>query len=209
MAATDRPEISVLVVEDHPALRDGLRLLLQANGLRVAGTTGTADEAAALAARRLPDLVLLDIALPGGDGIELADRIVAQRPGQAILLYTASEDPVVLRRALACGASGIASKARGFAELVEAIRAVAAGRPYLDPRLMQLMAATSSAVLSPRQRQVVDLLAAGRTTAEVAQELVIAPMTAETHVRNAMRSLGVHTRAHAVAEAVRRHEIAL
>jgi DNA-binding NarL/FixJ family response regulator len=209
MAAAVSPELSVLVVEDHAALRHGLRLVLQAQGFRVAGTAGTRDEALALAARRLPDVVLLDIALPDADGVELADLILAARPEQAVLLYTACEDPAVLRRALKCGALGIASKARDFPELVEAIRAVAAGQPYLDPRLMQLMATTSPSVLSPRERQVVDLLAIGRTSAELAEDLVISPMTAETHVRNAMRNLGVHTRAHAVAQAVRLHEIEL
>jgi two-component system nitrate/nitrite response regulator NarL len=209
MAVVASAEVSVLVVEDHPALRDGLRLLLQANGLRVAGTAGTAGAALDLAARRRPDVVLLDIALPGADGIDVANRMRAHRPEQAILLYTASEDPAVLRRALKCGAAGIASKARDFGELAGAIRAVAEGRPYLDPRLMQLMATTAGTLLSPRERQVVDLLAAGRTSAQVAEDLTISPMTAETHVRNAMRSLGVHTRAHAVAEAVRLHEIEL
>jgi DNA-binding NarL/FixJ family response regulator len=183
--------ISVLVVGEDPELCDGLRLRLQAEGFALAGPA------------ELADVVVLDIALPGVEGNGVAERTVAYRPEQAILLYTACEDPVVLRRALDSAASGIASKARDFGELLTAIRAVAAGQPYLDSRLMQVMAARTPSLLSPRERQVVDLVAAGRTSTEVAESLVMLAATADTHLRNAMRSFGVHARPHALAGAAR------
>jgi DNA-binding NarL/FixJ family response regulator len=133
-------DVSVLIVDDHPAVRDGIRLLLEASGLEVTGTVGTANEAVEIATALLPDVILLDITLPGADGIELADRIAAKRPGQAILFYTGCEDAAVLRRALASGTAGIASKSGYFSDLTAAILTVAAGRPYLDPRLEQLIA---------------------------------------------------------------------
>ncbi|HMJ96288.1 MAG TPA: response regulator transcription factor [Thermoleophilaceae bacterium] len=204
--------ISLIVVEDHEAMRQGLELLLGRRGCVVVGSASRADEAFDLIRERRPDVAVLDVNLPDETGVSLARRLLADNPELGVLLYTATEDQKTVGEALDCGARGFALKAGPPKELIGAIRTIARGGTYFDPRLKSLIGAgrvpTSSApILSPRERQVLDLLAKGFTGDDTAAQLFLSPLTVRTHVRNAMRKLDAHTRVHAITLALQNGEI--
>ena len=161
--------------------------------------------------RRRPDVAVVDINLPDGSGIDLCRSVLADDPDLGVLLYTGVEDRETLGEALDCGARGFALKAGAPEELLAAIRAVAAGQSYVDQRLRPLLLARFTTekigVLSPREREVLDLLSKGLNGEEVAVRLTLSPETVRTHVRNAMNKLEAQTRVHAVAIALRQGEI--
>jgi DNA-binding NarL/FixJ family response regulator len=210
----DADGLQAVIVEDHLALRKGIELLLRAEGIRTTGVAERAADARQMILTRRPDVAIVDLALEGsGSGLDVARRVVAAWPEARILIYTGgSVDQDTLRGALTCGARGVALKAGHPAELTSAIRAVAEGGEYVDPRLAQLLDAREAPAvhrLSPRERQVLDLLAAGLSGDEVAERLVVSPQTVQTHVRNLVRRLGARNRVHALAIALRHREIDL
>jgi len=213
VGAVQEPDgaITLVVVEDHPALRRGLELLFRREGFRVVGSTGDAERAYDLIRRRRPAVTVTDISLPGESGIDLTKRLLREDPGVGILLYTGLDDQVLLSEALDCGARGFALKAGPPEQLWEAIRTVAKGGSYVDPALTPLLLARSTTerigVLSPREREVLDLLAQGLNGEDAATRLVISSEKVRTHVRNAMNKLEAHTRAHAIVIALRQGEI--
>jgi DNA-binding NarL/FixJ family response regulator len=202
---------TVVIVEDHLALRKGLELLLRGTEFSVVGTADDADEGQRLIERRKPTVAIVDIGLPGRSGADLTRRILKSAPEVGVLLYTGIDDKDTLARALDSGARGFALKAGSPEELLTAIRAVASGSSYVDERLRPLLLARFTTerigVLSPREREVLDLLAKGLNGEEVAVRLVLSPETVRTHVRNAMEKLEANTRVHAVAIALRQGEI--
>jgi DNA-binding NarL/FixJ family response regulator len=208
---TARDSVNVVIVEDHVALRRGLELLLRDTECRVIGTADDAEAAHTLVERRRPDVAIVDINLPGQSGIDLTRLLLAQNPDLGVLLYTGINDHETLSKALDCGARGFALKAGPPEELLTAIRAVAAGESYVDQRLRPMLLARFTTdrigVLSPREREVLDLLSKGMTGEQVATRLSLSPETVRTHVRNAMDKLEAHTRVHAVAIALRHGEI--
>jgi DNA-binding NarL/FixJ family response regulator len=201
--------LNLLIVDDHVALRRGMELLLRRAGHNVVGTAGDAEEAEALIPRRKPDVTLMDLGLPGRSGAELTRSLLAEDPDLRIVLYTGAADEHELLDALDAGAAGFALKSGDPDELENAIRAVAAGDDYLDPRLTPLLAraATGRRRLSPREREVLELLSRGFSGEDAAQELSLSYETVRTHVKNAMRKLEASTRVHAVALALQRGEI--
>lgn len=203
--------VTVVIVEDHVALRRGLELLLRDTECRVVGVADDAETALAMVERRRPTVAVVDINLPGKSGIELTRQLLANDPKLGVLLYTGIDDQEILREALDCGARGFALKAGAPEELLTAIRTVAAGETYVDQRLRPLLLARFTTerigVLSPREREVLDYLAKGLTGEDVAARLGLSPETVRTHVRNAMDKLEAHTRVHAVAIALRQGEI--
>ena len=200
-----------MIVEDHIALRRGLEILLHDTECRIVGSADDAESARALVESRRPDVAIIDIRLPGETGVDLTRSLVARRPDLAVLLLSGVEDQETLLTALDCGAQGFVLKAGPPEELLTAIRTVATGRTYVDPRLRPLFLARVTTerigVLSPREREVLDLLANGLTGEEVAARLSLSPETVRTHIRNAMAKLEAHTRVHAVAIALRHGEI--
>jgi DNA-binding NarL/FixJ family response regulator len=162
---------------------------------------------------RMPDVAVVDVGLDGGSGVDLARQVLARRPDTGILLYTGGMlDQTTLREALGCGARGVALKAGAPAELIEAIRTVAGGGQYVDPRLAALLDARERGalcLLTRREREILDFLAGGLSGEEVAVRLVLSPQTVQTHVRNLMRKLGARTRVHALALALRHRETEL
>jgi DNA-binding NarL/FixJ family response regulator len=204
-------DISVVIVEDHLALRKGLELLLEDTEFNVIGTADDAEQGRRLIEETGPDLAILDIGLPGANGLDLARRLLKRNSKLGVLLYTGIADEEVLTRALDSGARGVALKAGSPEELLTAMRAVAAGDSYVDERLRPLLLRRFTServgVLSPREREVLDLLAKGLNGEEVAKQLVLSPETVRTHVRNAMEKLEANTRVHAVAIALRQGEI--
>jgi DNA-binding NarL/FixJ family response regulator len=203
--------ITVAIVEDHLALRKGLELLLRGKEFSVIGTADDAEEGQRLIERSQPDVAIVDIGLPGRSGLDLTRKLLKASPDLGVLLYTGISDKDTLARALDSGARGFALKAGSTDELLNAIRAVARGGTYVDERLKPLMAARFASdrigVLSPREREVLDLLAKGLNGEEIAKRLVLSPETVRTHVRNAMEKLEANTRVHAVAIALRQGEI--
>jgi DNA-binding NarL/FixJ family response regulator len=203
-------QLNVVIVDDHVALRRGMELLLRRSGLHVVGTADDAEQAEQLILRRKPDVAVVDLALPGENGAALTRRLLALEPDLRIILYTGSGDEAELLDGLDAGAAGFALKSGDPEELQEAIRIVAEGGEYLDPRLTPLLVRKGNGktrVLSPREREILGLLSQGLNGEDAAEKLFLSPETIRTHVRNAMSKLNASTRVHAVALALQRGEI--
>jgi DNA-binding NarL/FixJ family response regulator len=207
----DAVPLNVVIVDDHVALRRGMELLLRRQGHHVVGTAADAETAEALILRRRPDIAIIDIALPGESGADLTRRLLADAPAMRIVLYTGAADEGTLLDGLDAGAAGFALKSGDPEELEEAIRTVAAGGEWLDPRLKPILARTNGngrvRLLSPREREILLLLSEGLSGEGAAKQLFLSSETVRTHVRNAMTKLGASTRVHAVAIALQRGEI--
>jgi DNA-binding NarL/FixJ family response regulator len=203
--------IRVLIVDDHAVVRSGLRLVLEReDDLEVVGEAGSADEGVRVARLEKPDVVLLDVVMPGRSGIEAAADVIEASGGAKVLVLSMQDDPSYVREAFGSGASGYLLKEAADVEVVQAIREVAAGNRYVHPALgarlaqAEVDAAKRSAddPLSDREREVLRLLALGHTNQEIAKELFISVRTAETHRAHIMRKLGLGTRADLVRYAL-------
>lgn len=206
--------IEVLVVEDHPPVRQGLELLLPRQGFRIIGSAGSAREGGRMIRARRPAVALVDIDLGDGSGTELARAIHDEGIATAIVLYTGSVDNALIDAAVASGARGLVLKSSPIEHLAGAIRAAAAGQDYVDRLIAQLPGRGrngdhGAALISKREAQVLGILSQGSTTEQVARELFLSPETVQTHVRNAARKLGAHGRLHAVILALIRGDIEL
>ncbi len=211
-ATTPAPAtLDVVVAQAHPVMLDGITAALQMRGHAVSGTADSADEAYALVDRHPPDVVLADVILTRGTGVELARRLARHHPGLGVVLYAPEAGEALLRGALDAGARGIVMKSGSQTELVGALERVAAGATYIDPRAAPLRAghraSSRGRILSGREREILQHLARGRTGEEVAEALVLSPETVRTHIRNAMAKLGAGTRTRAVVVAMNRGEI--
>ena len=199
-------EITCLIVDDHEVVREGLRLSLsRAPHIRVVGEAADGESAVALAERRRPDVVVMDIRMPGMDGLDATREITQRVPGTAVLLFTAYSERSLLTRGLEFGATGYVLKEAPHDTLLRAIDKVANGDPYIDPALMPAFLAGKDReeILTTREREILQLLADGMSNADVAQELVISQETVKSHVRHILSKLEADTRTHAVAIALR------
>lgn len=203
--------IRILVCDDHTLLRSGLRRLLESEpDIEVVAEAATADEAIELVATTRPDVVLLDIVMPGRNGVDAVPDILRAAPETKVLMLSMQDDPTYVRRAFAAGGSGYLLKEAADGELVQAVREVAAGRRYVHPLLGARLAAgeadgaakTQLDPLSEREHEVLGLLALGHTNQEIATMLFISVRTAETHRAHIMRKLGLTTRAEIVRYAL-------
>jgi DNA-binding NarL/FixJ family response regulator len=200
-------QLNVVIVDDHVALRRGMELLLRRSGVHVVGTADDAEQAEQLILRRRPDVTLVDLALPGESGAALTRRLLELEPELRIILYTGSADEGELLEGLHAGAAGFALKSGDPEELQDAIRIVAEGGEYLDPRLTPLLVRKGNGrtrLLSPREREILGLLSQGLSGEGAAEKLFLSPETVRTHVRNAMEKLHARSRAHLVAKALAR-----
>lgn len=188
--------MKVIIVDDHPVVREGLAAAL---GDKVAGTYGTADDALREAARVKPDVVVLDLELPGLSGIDAIARFSA--PVLVLTAYGTEED---LDRALAAGAKGYLLKGAPLDDIERAIDAVARGESVLDPRMKRR---ESRQRLTNRERDVLRLVAAGNSNKQIAAKLRISERTAKFHVTSIYTKLGAENRAQAVAIAAEQHLI--
>ncbi len=200
--------LSLVLIEDHQALREGLELLLSREGLEVIGTAGSAGEGRALIERHAPDVALIDIRLGDDEsGIDLTRELLDADPERRVVLYTGSSDVELLISGLDSGARGYALKEGTPSELTAALNTVAEGGTYVDPRLRPALlsrrATQRMPSLSKREREIMDLLAQGLTGEQVADKLVLSSETVKTHIRNAMAKLEASTRVHAIAIALR------
>jgi DNA-binding NarL/FixJ family response regulator len=199
-------EITALIVDDHEVVREGLRLSLsRAPHIRVVGEAADGESAVELAERRKPDVVIMDVRMPGMDGLE-ATRLLAERaPESKVLIFTAYSERSLLGRGLESGAKGYILKEAPHQTLVRAIEKVAQGEGYVDPALMPafLTGKDSSDMLTTREREILQLLADGMSNADVAKQLFISQETVKSHVRHILTKLEADTRTHAVAIALR------
>ena len=211
--AHSRDRVRIALVEDHVIVREALAIVLTNEGFEIVLQAGDAESAAGPLLALEPAAAIIDIGLPGDSGVQLAKRVAAEAPSIAVVLFTGTDDPRRLAEATACGARGLVLKSADLQRVVRALRSVVAGGTYVDPSLRSLLLerATTHAVgaLSPREREVLDLISQGHTVEGVAAVLVIAPDTVRTHIRNAIRHLEAENRTHAIALALRSGEIAL
>jgi DNA-binding NarL/FixJ family response regulator len=199
-------EITALIVDDHEVVREGLRLSLsRAPHIRVVGEAGDGQAAIDLAERRRPRVVIMDVRMPGMDGLE-ATKVLSERlPDVSVLIFTAFSERSLLSRGLESGAKGYILKEAPHETLVRAIEKVAGGESFIDPALMPafLTGKDREEMLTNREREILKLLADGMSNADVAQRLFISQETVKSHVRHILAKLEADTRTHAVAIALR------
>jgi two-component system response regulator NreC len=203
--------IRVVVVDDHAVVRSGLRHVLDsAEGIEVVGEAGDSQHAIFEARAKQPDVILLDIVMPGRSGIETVPDVLKEAPGGKVLILSMQDDPHYVREAFAAGASGYILKEAADTDLVTAVREVAAGGSYVHPTLGARMISAEAEErkradadpLSDRERDVLRLLALGHTNQEIAGSLYISVRTAETHRAHIMQKLDLRTRAQLVRYAI-------
>jgi DNA-binding NarL/FixJ family response regulator len=199
-------EISVLIVDDHEVVREGLRLSLsRASHIRVIGEAADGAAALGLVERRKPDVVIMDVRMPGMDGLEATKEILKVEPDAAVLIFTAFSERSLLARGLESGAKGYILKEAPHETLLRAVERVAKGEGYIDPALMPafLSGKEGTDMLTAREREILQLLADGMSNADVAARLFISQETVKSHVRHILTKLEADTRTHAVAIALR------
>jgi two-component system response regulator NreC len=203
--------LRIVIVDDHAVVRAGLRLVLDAeDDIETVGEAGDAREAVFEVRAHKPDVVVMDVTMPGKSGIEAIPDVLKEAPDARVLVLSMENDPKYVRDAFGAGAAGYVLKEAADAELVVAIREVAGGGLYVHPALgARLAAADAEAaraaadeVLSDREREVLRLLALGHTNQEIAKLLYISVRTAETHRAHIMQKLRLGTRAELVRYAL-------
>ena len=199
-------EITCLIVDDHEVVREGLRLSLsRSSHIRVIGEASDGESAVTLAERRRPDVVIMDVRMPGMDGLQATKILTEKLPESAVLIFTAYSERSLLGRGLESGAKGYILKEAPHQTLLRAIEKVAAGEGYVDPALMPafLSGKDRDDMLTGREREILQLLADGMSNADVAAKLFISQETVKSHVRHILAKLEADTRTHAVAIALR------
>lgn len=212
---------TIVLAEDHLILREGLRALLSAEpDLTVVGEAAEGIGVAALVERLHPDLLVVDLMMPGLGGLDVIDQVRQRAPRTRSIVLSMHADEAYVLAALRNGAAAYVLKNAGVKDLLRAIRAVLAGQIYLSPQLSEraLQAYVDRArtatgdsydALTPREREVLHLVAEGNTSAEIAERLSISPRTAEIHRTNLMRKLDLHSQTELVRYAIKRGLISL
>lgn len=207
----------ILVADDHGVVRKGLRFLLERQeDLEVVGEACDGREVVALAEELSPNLIVMDIAMPQLNGIDAADQILRQRPDTRIIILSMYADEEFLTRALSVGVKGYLLKDSAETDLVRAVRAVCSGKSFFSPAIAQALAEDyvrqlqtkgvqdSFDLLTSREREILQLLAEGKSNKEVATILNLSPYTVETHRMHFMQKLNLHNTAEIVLYAVRK-----
>jgi len=210
----------VLLADDHAVVRKGLRFVLgREPAVEVVGEAGDGHEAVKLAAELKPDIAILDIAMPHLNGIEATERIVKENPRIAVLILSVHADEGYLLRTLTAGAKGYLLKESAEDDILQAVRTVAEGRPFFSPavaatlledyvrQLKQRGLQDSYELLTSREREILQMLAEGKTNKDIATLLNLSTYTVETHRANLMQKLDLHNTAELVLYAVRKRII--
>jgi two-component system response regulator NreC len=207
-------EITVVLADDHTVVRHGLRMVLESeDDLRVVAEAGTVDDAVRMARAHRPDVLVLDLNMPGGPGTSSLDalpQLAEEAAATRVVILTMQEDPQFARRALGAGAAAYVLKEAADAELVEAVRRAAAGEVYLNPRLGALLAAAPPEPSGPpddlteREVEILRLIAMGHTNAEIGGQLYLSVRTVESHRAHIQQKLRLSTRAELVRYALDR-----
>ncbi len=211
----------ILVADDHGIVRQGLRSLLERQqDMEVAGEAGDGREAVRMAEELDPQIIVMDIAMPQLNGIDAAEQVLRTSPQTKIILLSMYADEEFLTRALTVGVKGYLLKDSAELDLVRAVRAVAAGKSFFSPAISQALAEDyvrqlqskglqdSYELLTPREKEIIQLLAEGKSNKEVATVLDVSPYTVETHRMHLMQKLNLHNTAEIVLYAVRKKIIA-
>jgi DNA-binding NarL/FixJ family response regulator len=209
---TDHRPISVLLVDDHPLVRQGLHAVLTATGdIAVAGEAGDGDAAIELSAELRPDVVIMDLQLPGLHGIDATREIVARQPGTAVLVLTMFEDDDMVFSAMSAGAAGYLLKGANGADITTAVRAAAAGHAVFGAALAQRLRAWFAPSRQPqaapfpqltqREHEILDGVAAGLTNAQIGQQMYLSAKTVANNVSNILAKLQLAERAQAIVAA--------
>lgn len=205
----------VVIVEDHTLVRQSLVKTVDAEeGFEVVGDAGRGDEGLELIRRLTPDVALLDIAMPGGNGLEVAALLRQSAPEVRFLFLTMHDDDASISKAIGLGADGYVLKTASMDELLTALKAVAGGGSYLSPSIARRVIdiagnKTPGTTLTDRELEILRLLSSGARPAEVAEKLFVSIKTVKNHLTSVYAKLGVQTGAQAVAEAYRRGLVSL
>jgi two-component system, NarL family, response regulator DesR len=206
-ARVDRTTITIIVADDHPPIVDSVSRYLAAADFVVMATAQNGEQALAAIERHRPRVCVADVRMPHVDGLELARRAARSAPDTAVLLYSGFSDRGLVTDALDAGARGFALKDAPLDDLARAIDIVSAGNVYIDPVLAASLARAprpdDHGTLSPREREVLRLLAGGGSYGEIGSTLFLSPDTVRAHAHKAMLKLGCRTRTQAVATALR------
>ena len=207
----DKP-IKVMIVDDHPIVRSGLKaMLLAIDDMEVAGEAGSGRQALARCRESLPDVILMDMVMPGMSGLETTRAVLDLYPEVKIVVLTSFPDEGLIQKSMAAGASGYLIKNVPSDNLARAIRAAYAGQATLAPEAAQALTQAKTSLpklgsdLSARELEVLVLVVAGLNNNEIADQLVISPFTVKNHVRACISKLGANNRAQAAALAVEHH----
>lgn len=207
--------VRVLLADDHRMLREGLKRTLEENGLLVVAEADDGEEAIRLALAHDPDVIVMDVTMPNMDGVEATRQLRAQRPDARVVMLTMHSDQDIVANAIRAGASGYLTKDCSSEELVGAVRAIAEGETVLSPGLAGAMlqevqklgqaqqAATSEPLITKREEEVLQLIADGLSTQEVAERLYISLKTVKNHLASIYQKLDSRDRTQAVVRAVR------
>lgn len=203
--------IRIVLADDHQILLDGLRrLIIEKGDMQVVATAIDAPSAIEAVREHRPDVLVLDISMPGGGGLEVARRVREMELGAKIVVLTMYAEDRYVMEAVRLGAAGYVLKRSADKELIEAIRAVAAGEAYLTPAAVRLLLATqqteagrTEAALSPREREVLRFTARGFSNLEIAERLFVSPKTVDTYRSRIMAKLDLHRRSQIVDYALR------
>ena len=208
--------VRILVADDHGIVRKGLRLILERHGFEVVGEASDGREVVRLADELKPNLVIMDIGMPQLNGIDATAQIIHHDPRMGIIILSMHSDEGYLVRALSAGAKGYLLKESVEEDLIQAVRIVAQGRPFFSPRISQTLLddyvrqlrqkglEDSYELLTEREREVLQLIAEGKSNKEVATILDLSVYTVETHRTNLMQKLSLHNTAEIVLYAVRK-----
>jgi DNA-binding NarL/FixJ family response regulator len=205
------PAIRVVVVDDHEMFAQGLATALGADpGIDVVATAGTVESGCAAVRLHTPDVVLMDFELPDGDGASATERIKAEVPDAQVVMVTSFDDEAILIRAIEAGCSGFITKHKAIQEVASAVHAARAGEALISPsmlaRLLPKLRRSPRGVgsdLTPREIEVLKMLAEGVSNQQIAERLVLSLHTVRNHVQNVISKLGAHSKLEAVAAAVR------
>jgi two-component system NarL family response regulator len=207
--------IRILLVDDHQIMRDGLRAILTSEeSFEIVGEAENGREAVTLARTLVPDVIIMDIGMPDLNGVEATRQVKAENPGVKVIALSMYADRGYVLGILEAGASGYVLKAGAYDELQRAVKSVTQGKDYLSPGITQMVVdarvrapsqrgTSARADLGPRDREIVQLLAEGHTSPEIARRIHISTRTVETHRRNIMRKLDVHSVAEITKYAIR------
>ncbi len=207
----------ILIADDHDMVRKGLRFVLESAGHEVCAEAATGREAVALAAKLVPDVSVLDVSMPDLNGLDAARQITAARPGAEVLVLTIHESEQMIRDVLAAGARGYLLKSDLAPDLLSAVASLLQHKPYFTSKVAEVVmsgflgrggapvraSGGAAGKLTARQREIVQLIAEGFSTKEMAARLAVSVKTVETHRANVMRALGVDSVSEVVRYAIR------